>query len=114
MIDEESNKLYQIKKLTDSIFLLVSEAGKQSLSDEKIDAISELGKNRQLLIDEFFSHPVAASDSAKVADIIKQVLQVNDQVTNLLEQNKLQLTIEFNQFKSSKKATSAYLKNSGL
>lgn len=112
MIAEESNKLYQIKQLTESILVLVSEASNRSLSNEKLDVISDLGKNRQLLIDDFFSHPVAESDSEKVADIIKQVLQANDQVTKLLEQNKLQLTIEFNQFKSSKKATSAYLKHS--
>jgi len=64
------------------------------------------------LIDIFFSHPVQERDSEEVATIINQVLKINDLVTQILEKNKQQLTKEFSQFKASKKATSAYLKNS--
>lgn len=115
MIAEERNNLNQIKQLSDSILALLSEPVKNILSEgneEKLATIVNLEKERQHLINVFFSHPVTKSDSEEVAAVIKQVLQTNDQVTKILEQNKLQLSKEFTQFKASKKATAAYLKNS--
>jgi len=112
MLAEESQNLNQIKLLSDSILALVSESNKEPLSEEKLATIADIEKKRQSLITIFFSHPVQESDSEEVATIINQILKINDQVTQILEQNKLQLTKEFSQFKASKKATSAYLKHS--
>jgi hypothetical protein len=112
MLVEEQNKLNQIKQLSDSILAFVRESSKNPLSEEKLATIADIEKKRQSLIASFFSHPVQESDSEEVATIIKQVLKINDQVTLILEKNKLQLTKEFTQFKTSKKATAAYLKHS--
>jgi len=118
MTAEDSNNLYQIKQLSDSILSLVCGSDKNSQSDdikyseENLEAIATLEKQRQDLIQVFFSHSVAPTDSEEVANIIKQVLEINDKVTKELELNKLQLSKQIIQFKASKKATSAYLKNS--
>lgn len=105
---EERYNLNQIKQVTDSILELINQSDKNSLSEDKLQTVAGLEKKRQHLINDFFSHPVAQGDSAEVAIVIKQVLQTNDQVTKILEQNKLQLTKEFNQFKTAKKATAPY------
>ncbi|MFK5892963.1 MAG: flagellar protein FliT [Pseudomonadota bacterium] len=112
MTDEEKSKLSQIKQLTDDMLVLVSESTSNPIVDTNLENFESLEKDRQDLIKDFFSHPVAEDDSKEVADVIQQILQTTDQITKVLEQNKKQLAKEFNHFKLSKKVTSAYLSNS--
>jgi Flagellar protein FliT len=112
MTEEEKNTLYHIKELTDKMLIFVNDSATKTIVDENLDDFENFEKSRQDLIKDFFSHPVGEADSKEVADVIQQVLQINEQITIILEQNKKQLAKEFNQFKTSKKVTSAYLSNS--
>ncbi len=104
MTQDDKNVLDQIKQLSDSILSIASDS-------EKLEDIKQLEKNRKDLIDQFFSKPVKQEDSQQVADVIKSVITSNEKITLIFEQNKQQISKEFNQFKASKKATSAYLSN---
>ncbi|MFK5984453.1 MAG: flagellar protein FliT [Pseudomonadota bacterium] len=100
---DEKKSLDQIKKLSESMLDLVNIG--------KWESITDIEEKRQGLLDEFFLNPVSEEDSQYIAEIIQQVLQINNDITKILEQNKKQLVTEFRQFKSSQKATKAYLSN---
>ena len=104
MTEEEKSKLQQIKQLSDSILAIATE-------NKKLEDIDSLEQNRKCLIEIFFSNPVNEDDAKEVAQVIENVLQTNEKITQMLEQNKQQLSKEFNQFKKSQKATNAYLSN---
>ncbi len=112
MTGEEKNKLEQIRQLTNDMLVFVKDGSSKPVLDTNFEDFQNIEKNRQDLINDFFSHPVAEADSKEVAGVIQQVLHINEQIKSMLEKNKKQLAKEFKQFKTSKNVTSAYLDNS--
>jgi hypothetical protein len=104
MTEEDKNTLDKIKQLSNSILLIATE-------NDKLEEIKELEKTRADFIENFCSKPVQAEDSNEVAKIIKYVIEVNEQITIILEKNKKLISTELKKFKTSKKATNAYLSN---
>ncbi len=103
MNTDDKNAFDEIKKLSLSILALVD--------GNKLDEISQLDEQRQSLIKQCFSQPISENDSALIGSMIEEVLAINDKIIVALDNNKNQLSKEFSQFKTSQKATNAYLSN---
>jgi hypothetical protein len=104
MTKEDKDILDNISRLSDSILQIATK-------NNNIEDINDLEITRADYIANFFSKPVKSEDSKDVARVIKNVIKINEQITAALEKRKQLISTELNKFKTSKKATNAYLSN---
>jgi len=77
------------------------------------DKVAELEERRKQLVMECFRGPAPKQDAAEVAAVIKEILNLDQQVTELVEQCQTALGSEIHTHNRGHAATSAYLSHTG-
>ena len=77
------------------------------------DKVAELEARRKQLIMECFREPGPKQDAAKVAAVIKEILNLDQQVAELAKQCQTALGSEIHSHNRGHAATSAYLSHTG-
>jgi Flagellar protein FliT len=77
------------------------------------DKVAELEERRKQLVMDCFREPVPKQDAAEVAAVIKEILNLDQQVTELGKQCQTALGSEIHSHKRGHAATSAYLSHTG-
>ncbi len=103
MQQQQYQQLLELIKLSNDMLDLAN--------NKEWSEIEILEKQRKELIDAFFSITHSEGDSAFIAESINDILNINQQLTQIFVENKLDLQAEFSKFKSSQSAKNAYLKN---
>jgi hypothetical protein len=77
------------------------------------DKVAELEASRKQLVMECFREPVPKKDAAEIAPLIKDILNLDQQVAELVRQCQTALGSEIHTHNRGHAATSAYLSHTG-
>jgi len=75
------------------------------------DALGQLEKERSIILESLFNHPSLPLLLAKVADTLRQIIEVDQKTMSLSQQARQALKSEMELLNQGKRAVDAYLGN---
>jgi hypothetical protein len=92
-------------------FLAMSQQMLEFAKNDKWEKLPDLEIKRKELMFSFFETEDSHQNTAQVAQIIKQVLSINDTIEQLAQQEKTIISQQLNGLKKQQNVHSAYLQN---
>lgn len=99
------------REITLNQFLDISREMLKSADNNDWEKLPDLEQERKRLMQPFFESNITFSDSKKVEQTIKGVLQINTEIEQLAQKEKVSIGQQLHGMKKKQNVQSAYLQN---